>query len=327
MSFPSRRWYLWLLPLSLACTNPENRAAKERIFSPEDPPKVLLAARETLEADRLHESRPLLDRILAISAQEAVARLGPHRQRAEVRFSWKTGKRRTALREERFVALGRDGDFHVRIENDEDQGMEWVRHGGISYVRSRYAPFRERRRDRGASEHILADAYASLADMARVSQGALRLSSPQKAEVAGRNALRYAVDLGSPYRADTADLPPLQLPKDGPDEDTRLRLLAAQESVPRSLSGHLVVDEETGVPLEAKLRGTSSLQVEGEEESTLEWSLELHVENIGRDPGVKVPEHLEDAPRPPGVVATLRAYGLDPRNQNTEKTTEEEREE
>src|SRR5690606_25714017 len=60
-----------------ACSSEEDQAAKARIFSPEDPPKVLQAAAEKLDAGRLDADPALVDRVFAISAQEAAARLGP----------------------------------------------------------------------------------------------------------------------------------------------------------------------------------------------------------------------------------------------------------
>jgi len=37
------------LVLLAACSNPVDRAAKERIFSPEDPPPVVASAKESLD--------------------------------------------------------------------------------------------------------------------------------------------------------------------------------------------------------------------------------------------------------------------------------------
>lgn len=304
--------FRYLLPLAflLACTSAEDRAAKQRIFSPEDPPRVLLAAQEVLEPEALHRRPAMAERILSISAREAAFRVGPHRQDVTVRFAWKRGERKITLEETRMVAVDPGGDFHVRVENDQLQGMEWIRLGGISYARSRYAPFRERRRDRGSSEHVLEEAYRALPTFWNLVHGALKFSEPVAEKLGDREVYRYDVALGDPIRSPKDEsLPPVLFPKDGPDEDTRLRLRAAEKGRAKAVSGRLWVDRGSSVPLRAELSATVEVPDE-EEPARLDFSLRLTTSKIGESLGIEVPDHLEDAPRPPGPVATLEAYGL-----------------
>lgn len=297
------------LPLS-ACSSAEDQAAKARIFSPEDPPRELQAAAEKLDVSRLVRDGEALDRILAISAREAAARVGPHVQKSTVRFDWEREGKKVGLKEERMVALGQGGDFHVRIENDERQGMEWVKVNGVSYARSRYAPFRERRRDRGSSEHVVASAYATLDTFRDMVQGAIQLTDTGAVTLGGRSARKYTVSLGKPQaRGVGENLPAPVFPKDGPDPDTALRLEALEKGRPEAISGTLVVDEATAVPLQADLSATVS--VPGEQGTArLRLTVKLGVEGIGAPAAIQIPEHIEDAPRSPGVVATLKAYGI-----------------
>lgn len=293
--------------LLAACANEQDRAARERIFSPEDPPRVLLAAAEPLDAGALAKDPALVDRVLSISAQEAAARIGPHRQDVQVRFRWTAGGRNVALSEERMVVLGKGGDFHARIDNDERQGMEWVKVDGVSYARSRYAKFRERRRDRGASEHVVDEAYATLATFRDWMHGAVSLTRAGEKTVGGRRAIEYSLALGTPRdSARAAHLPPVIFPEGGPDPDTALRLAALEQGRVQSVTGTLAVDAETAVPLEAKLK--AAVVVPGDREARLELSIDL--ETKAHSGTIEVPEHIEDAPRPPGVVATLEAYGF-----------------
>lgn len=292
-----------------ACSNPDDQAAKERIFSPEDPPRVLQAAQETLEPASLQQRPPMVERIFSISAREAAFRIGPHHQEVKARFSWSREGKTVGLSEDRKVIVEPGGDFHVRIENDGGQGMEWIRVGGVSYSRSRHAKFRERRRDRGSSEHVLEDAYASLRTFHRVVHGAMKLSLSGSETIEGRRAHRYEVALGEPWERKDEDLPPVIFPKGGPDEDTRLRLEALEKGKAVSLRGTLWVDEETAVPLKADLKST--VEVTGTQGvSSLEFAVLLTVGTIGAKTGLQVPEHLEDAPRPPGAVGVLKAYDL-----------------
>ncbi|WP_373044405.1 hypothetical protein [Vulgatibacter sp.] len=294
-----------------ACSSEEDQAAKARIFSPEDPPKSLQAAAEALDSGELEGDPVLLDRVLAISAQEAAARVGPHVQEVQVDFRWKAKDREVRLAEERMVALGKGSDFHVRTSNDQKQGMEWVKVDGISYARARYAKFRERRRDRGSSEHVVASAYASLVTFRDWVHGAMKLTPAGSTTVDGRKAVKYTVALGEPHApAGSGHLPEIAYPKGGPDEDTKLRLTALEQGKPTAVSGTLVVDEATALPLQADLK--AALLVPGEQgESRLELSMKLDVKGIGKAPQIAIPEHIEDAPRPPGVVATLEAYGIE----------------
>ena len=302
------RSLLFLVAL-FSCTSAEDQAAKQRIFSPEDPPRVLLAAQEVLEPEALHRRPAMAERVLSISAREAAFRLGPHRQDVEVRFVWNRGDRRVSLEETRMVAVDPEGDFHVRVENDQFQGMEWIRVDGVSYARSRYAPFRERRRDRGSSERVLEEAYRALPSFWRLVHGALKFSEPVAEKLGSREVYRYDVALGEPVRAKDDALPPVVFPKDGPDEDTRLRLRAAEMGRATAVSGRLWVDRGSAVPLKAELSATVEVP-DDEALARLDFSLRLTTSKIGESLGIGIPDHLEDAPRPPGPVATLEAYGL-----------------
>lgn len=300
----------WLLSLILlACTNAEDRAAKKRIFSPEDPPKVLQASQEPLQPESLHERPAMAERILSISALEAAFRIGPHRQEVETRFRWKRGERTLSLAEKRRVDVDPGGDFHVLVENDQRQGMEWVRVDGTSYARSRYAKFRERRRDRGSSEHVLEEAYRSLPSFYRLVHGAMKFTPSGPETLEGREALRYEVGLGPKRERRDDALPKVAFPEGGPDEDTRLRLHALEAGVAKGISGTLWVDRSTGVPLKADLEAKIEVPDEAGQ-AELFFSVKLTTSKIGGPLGIEVPEHLEDAPRPPGPVAALEAYGL-----------------
>lgn len=295
--------------LGAGCSNPEDQAAKRRIFSPEDPPKTLQAAQERLEPASLHERPALVERIVSISASEAAFRIGGHVQSASTTFRWKGADKTVSLQETRKVAVDPGGDFHVLVENDERQGMEWIRVGGVSYSRSRYAKFRERRRDRGSSHHVLEDSYTTLQTFHQLVHGALALTPAGEQKVEGRKALAYTVSLGKPWERADDGLPPLEFPAGGPDEDTRLRLQAAEKGRATSVQGKLVVDAETGVPLLADLEATVEVPDEAGV-STLKVATKVTVGTIGGKLGIAVPDHLDDAPRPPGAVSVLKAYGL-----------------
>lgn len=305
----SRLFLFLLLVAASACSSAEDRAAKKRIFSPEDPPKVLQAAQEVLQPEALGERPAMAARILSISAREAAFRIGPHRQEVEAGFRWEREGRTVSLKEKRVVEVEPGGDFHVLVENDALQGMEWIRIEGTSYARSRFDDFRERRRDRGSSEHVLEEAYRTLPSFLHLLQGAVKFTRAGTEEIEGREAFRYQVALGEVRKSEDSTLPPIAYPEGGPDEDTALRLRALEKGEPKAVSGSLWVDRGSGVPLRAELEAT--VQVPDEDASAeLSFSIRLTTSKIGGPLGIQVPDHLEDAPRPPGPVATLEAYGF-----------------
>ncbi|HZI09719.1 MAG TPA: hypothetical protein VE153_04950, partial [Myxococcus sp.] len=69
------------LALALAavgCTDPVDKAAKARIFSPEDPPKVVASAKQKLPPEDVASNPQVARRILGMDAAEVTERVGPH---------------------------------------------------------------------------------------------------------------------------------------------------------------------------------------------------------------------------------------------------------
>ena len=71
---------------AVACQDPVDKAAKARIFSPEDPPKVVASAAEKLPPEDVADSPRVARRILAMDASEVTERLGPHSYKATVTY-------------------------------------------------------------------------------------------------------------------------------------------------------------------------------------------------------------------------------------------------
>jgi hypothetical protein len=132
----------------LACTDPVDRAAKKRIFSPEDPPKAVASASEALDPSRAALDHHIAHRILQMTAAEATERLGPHHLEATLTTKWEsTHVAPVELTETRSFDAGPggvSGDFHATTSNSRDQGLEVVRAAGVVYARDRYGVFRER---------------------------------------------------------------------------------------------------------------------------------------------------------------------------------------
>jgi len=314
-----RSWVLGLLSaLSVSCSGDKvDQAAKKRIFSPEDPPRVVASASEKLSPESLGESEQAAQRVLQMSAAEATERLGPHKYSATVRFEWSGGERPVELQEERTLVAGPGGvrgDFHAVTQNSRDQGLEVMRVKGEVFARSRYGKFRQRLRDRGMAEREREEIYGALRDADSLFRGRLKLEPAGSTSYQGRNAVKYQVGLASAAAAveNTSGLPaPLQ-PRNGVDATTQRRQLFFEKREPQALSGELLVDAQTGVVLKAKLEGKLSVPASGKDKAAaLRLVMDSALTDIGADPKLKAPdEFLPDQDKPEGIAATLDRFGV-----------------
>lgn len=253
--------------LASGCTSEADRAAKARIFSPEDPSPDLLKAAEELDVAQASSDPALWTRLLHMDRLESTRRIGGHEAKSQVKFNWTRAKEVVSLTENYAFATDANGHFTTTITNDQDAGLEFVWAEGRAFARSRYGPFRERRIDRAQHDAWRNRATGSLREVFDLYEGRLKALPKGKAEHRGRSALRFAFLLednsGQALPVDNA--PPRLFPKvpnasgelvTGPDDDTARRIAFAQHKVPQSASGHVLVDEATGVVLEAHLKGT-----------------------------------------------------------------------
>lgn len=307
------------LLLLAACSDQVDRAAKERIFSPEDPPPVIASAKETLDAQRLAAEPKLARRVVEMGPSEVTERLGPHRFSAEVTFEWGSGKDRVKLTETRLLESapgGVAGDFHARIDNSRDQGLEVVRARGQVFARSKYGKYRLRLRDRGMAERTRDEIAGALRQLDGLFQGRLELALEGATSVDGRPAVRYTLRLAqatAPVRSVRAEtLPPVAYARGGLDEDSARRQRFMDQRQPRKLSGELVVDSATAVVLRAHLDGTLAVPgAAGVAPAQLHVLLDQRIRDLGKTVSIPVPEgHLPDADKPEGIADALDRFGI-----------------
>lgn len=303
---------------ALACTDPVDKAAKQRIFSPEDPPKAVASASEPLAVDRAAEDAAVERRILQMSEDEATERLGPHVEKATVTFEWTALNaepvKLTETRSLEAAAGGVEGDFHATVDNSRDQGVEVIRHAGVVYARSRYMKFRERRRDHGMAEHERSRIAGSLREVAALFDNRVKLTEAGAATYQGRKAFRYVVSL--------ADAPAFavpqaaELPAQGDakvvDAATRKRRAFADQKVPISLRGDLWIDAQTAVVLKAQLDGTMKVPAAKDQpQANLHLTLDDALGRIGQDVRVDAPkDFLPDEDKPEGIADALDRFGI-----------------
>jgi len=306
------------LALLAACSDPVDRAAKERIFSPEDPPAVVSSAKESLDPQKLASDPKLAHRVVDMGSAEVTERIGPHRFSAEVAFTWTAGKDTVKLSETRLLesaAGGVSGDFHARIENSRDQGLEVVRAKGQVFARSKFGKYRLRLRDRGMAERTREETAGALRELDGLFQGRLELALEGPTSIEGRSAVRYTVKLaeagaGKPARGETP--PAVAYARGGLDEDSARRQRFIDQRQPKKLTGELVVDATTAVVLRAHLDGIVAVPGDrGIAPAQLHVVLDERLKDVGKAVAIQAPEgHLPDADKPEGIADALDRFGI-----------------
>src|SRR4051812_43481162 len=209
------------------CADPVDKAAKKRIFSPEDPPQAVAAASQKLPPEEVAANPEIARRILGMGAAEATERIGAHQFTANVSFEWTALGKNVLLKETRTLLAGTGGvggDFRATLENSRDQGLEVLRVHNAVFAKSRYGKFRQRLHDRGIAERTREEMYGAIKDFDSLFRGRLKPTEKGTVTVEGRTAWKYQVSLG-PALADTAQkLPPLMAPRQGLDDTTARRL-------------------------------------------------------------------------------------------------------
>jgi hypothetical protein len=269
----SRTRFIRLTALALAagCAKPSDKAAKARVFSPEEPSPDELRAKEPVAVDQLATDATVLHRVLSMDRAEATRRLGAHRASSKVAFTWTMGGKEVALEEKHSLETDAAGRFHAVTTTDAETGLEVVATGANVWVKSLYGPYRERRLDHAPVDAWRQRATDVAATLDRLAKGRVAARENGTARVEGHQAHKFVLSLGParPLAASSVNEPPAvsygqwkdladgQL-KPGPDPDTARRLAFDEARVAESLAGDLLVDDATGVvlALHAKARFT-----------------------------------------------------------------------
>jgi hypothetical protein len=318
-----------LTPIALvlllgACTEPVDKAAKKRIFSPEDPPQAVAAASQKLPPEEVAENAEISRRVLGMGAAEATERIGAHLFNATVSYEWTSQGKNVLLKETRTLAAspgGVGGDFHATLENSRDQGLEVLRVHNEVFAKSRYGKYRQRLRDRGIAERMREEMYGAIKDFDSLFRGRLKLTAHGTVTVEGRTAWKYQVSLGEPLPDKTRQLPALIAPRQGVDDTTARRLAFYELRTPRALQGEVLVDAVTSVVLKTRLDGRMIVKREAKKladggeleasEAELRLVLDSQLSNIGKDPQLKAPtDFLPDQDKPEGIAAALERFGI-----------------
>ncbi len=295
--------------LLLACSRGGDEAGRQRVFSPDEKgPAGAPAAFDW--------SRPLS--ALELGADDVAARIGS--------FEWTAGVEWSVSREGEDAQLLHVVERHrirqsstgeIAVESEIDPGLgagsasgkDMVYAGGMTYGRSRPAPFRERPTDRGRDARRYRDETFRVArSVALLCGGALVATDSGGASVLGRPARRYRLALVRDEPARPAAARPAGAPE--PDPDTKRRLAFLGGRIPVSLDGELVLDESSGAPLRARMTAAFAVKDQPAVRATVELLAQVKATG-GNVPAVVPPKGaLPDARKPAGVAAALEAAGL-----------------
>jgi hypothetical protein len=313
------RLALFALVLSLtACKRPEDQAARQRIFSPEQPQGEDAKALQRLDARALADDAQASERVLRMTRSEIASRLGAHKLAGKTHLAWTrasnvadAGPTEVTLTEETSLTEASNGDFQASLQNDRNQGFEAVWAKGEVFVRSRFGPFRKRRTDRTDPQRLREHTASGLLAFDQLARG-LKLRLAGETSYDGRRAVRYEVSGAgqAPPKRDEAELPPIQWPAGGPDTDTARRLSLWDKAQPADLAGAIVIDAETAAPLAWELRGHFRVaQGAGEPPAELEMTTTMKTSALGHELRVKAPVYEEEPSVPHAVKDPLRFLG------------------
>ncbi len=254
---------------------------------------------------------------LELVPDEVASRIGSFEWTAAI--EWTVSRegedaRRVRTVERHRVRQAATGEFEVSADIDpglgagSDTGKEVVYAGGMTYARSRYAPFRKRPTDHGRDARRFRDeSFLAARSLARLLGPGLELRSAGEVQALRRSARRLTLALakGAP------PAPPTALPGDTPaDDDTARRRAFLDGLRPQSATGELVLDAATGVPLRARIAATFAVEGDPRTHATVE--LLAQVRATGGEVAAVVPPRvaLPDERKAAGVAAALEAAGL-----------------
>ncbi len=302
------------------CASRDDSAAKQRIFSPADPLPATAAASQPLNAAEAWKDTKVQARILTMTGAEVSERLGACRYDATVTWRWTSTGPPVAVVERRKVVFGPggvSGDFWATQDISESWGFEVWRIHGRTFGANTFGaqggpPLRERRRDHGMAIQMRQLAFGALGELFELFDSRLVISKPLDTRtLKGRSVIRYRLALGEPRNVEKLALPPLLVPKGGPDETTRRRSRFWEHKRPVDLEGEILVDAKTAVVLQAKASGHLAVNTPGEPIASLEISYEGTTSVYDAAPTFDLPEFYEpDEDRPDGIAAALSRFGF-----------------
>ncbi len=239
-------------------------------------------AKETLDPYVLEEKEEVRKRVLTMSFEEVVARMGFVEYKGVARFELSNAGNTMKIVEDTTIEHGLGGSFRV-LQLDGDGGItrETFYTNGIFFVRNGGGEMRVQGIIRDQHLIVRDEAWQPLRVYTNYFGDRLMLRKVGAATAAGRSTARYNFVL-SP----SGDL--VEVPGQGSKR-------------PKELSGEIFVDEKTGVPIKGSLKGVLEVpSSKGDRAGRLEISLDFSIRTVE---GVEL--------KPKSFVPTIRRHPVD----------------
>ena len=217
-----------------------------------------------------------LGRALTRPYRVVIAALGPHTVSAATTNTVDDGATRVSdLSDQTTLELGDAGAFHATYTNSADYGREAIFVGGQLYLRPRYQRWHQRAPETPDEPTQLRDAYLEGVGAAwDLLAPGVELSEAGPATIAGRAGKKIIVKLAPTVRK----LPP---------EPLAQRTWRETRTID-AVSGEIVVDADSGLPLAVKLAGTITFQRDGRR-FTMKLGASSQVDGVGKAVAVVAP--------------------------------------
>ncbi len=251
-----------LLGLANGCSKADSEDAEQRVIEKKDVAEEVKERKVTLheiDLSKIPGDIGEMDKLMLMTQEEVAARLGGYHFNAEMVFTTGGGKKKINLLERHELEQAENGDFRVRIFNDNTKNYElyWV--NGEVLDRTGYGAYRT---SMSTGKHLYwrEKTYMALDRFYRYFRGHMKFSPAESMEYEGRPALKIAFTLDPAGAIGEADLP---LQYDFPSQYA-LSLLSMNKMMNQNrkrvtrfeeADGYVVVDRNAGVILSYKFHG------------------------------------------------------------------------
>ncbi len=225
--------------------------------------KDTAAAASTIDVDRAAKDVGELGRALGLGHDQVGALVGPHaaagRSHVEVREGATPVE---VLDDETAIQLDGKGNYHAVLSNSKEYGREVFFVDGWMYLRPRYGKYHKRKpADEAEPARVRGEIFGTVAAQFELLAAGVSISDGGKTEVHGRPARKVVIALGKePARR----------------SESLAQRKWRESAVVKEVAGEIALDEKTGAPLRASVRGTVAFQRDGRSfEMRLEASHEL----------------------------------------------------
>jgi hypothetical protein len=220
------------------------------------------SAPASIDVGRAAKDPAELARALELGHDHVVTLIGPHAMSGRSHLEVREGEAPVeVLDDESAIQLDAKGNYHALLSNSKEYGREVFFVDGWMYLRPRYGKYHKRQpADDAEAARVRSEIFGTVAAHFELLASGVALSDGGATDVHGRKARKVVIASG----------------KGKPPVESTSQRTWRETAVVKEVSGEIALDEKTGAPLRAQLRGTVAFQRDGRSfEMRLESSHEL----------------------------------------------------